>query len=1473
MKKIVFLLISVILCLCMTVSIIAAEKVGFISNDSGNDSNDGLTDATPKALQGKSNGNGIRNLLYGGGTLVVVGNFNISSNETWDYGGHVTVTGSYDGKDYKNFGGNKGVFKLAADKTLTLGSDLTFDDVIILPGEPRCTIKVPAGKTLRITDSVQIMSESLIVEVAKGGKAIIEGGKYLSIEGEGDITIGENVQVAADPDSVVAFISGTKGNDKYDGLSDRFPQKSLGSAYKKGVYNTIKSGGTLVVCGDLVMPDNYVWSFGRLVTVTGSYNGKDYRNLEENKGVVKISDMQTLTVAGDMTLDNLYLCPGETKSVIFVKKGATLKITENVDVIGETLSLWVEAGGTAIIDSGTYFAIQGAGEIICGDKVKDLGGSLPAYISNDRGNDENDGLSGATAKQHQGSADGNGIRSMLEGGGTLVVCGDYSISSNETWKYGGPLTITAMYDEKNYGGVFKLSDGKGITITHDVTFDNIQFEPGETGSVLRVASGATLTITDSVNILRDTLIIQVESGGTAVLEGGTYKAILGKGEIKVGEKVKNLGATVPGFISNASGNDNNSGLLDGAPKQNQGKTGGSGVRELLYGGGTLVVVGNFNISSNETWDYGGPMTVTGSYNGKDYRNVGANTGIFKLKDLKTLTIGTDLTLDNLLVQPGETSGILRVKNGVTLHITDSVEILAPTLSINVETGGTAIIDGGVYKSIQGGGNITLGKDVKIVGKPVGYISNANGKDSNDGLSDATPKALQGKPDGSGVRNLLYGGGTLVVVGNFNISSNENWDYGGPMVVTGSYDGKNYKDYDLNTGIFKLSSDKTLTVSNSLTFDDILFLPGDKGSVILVPDGAKLHITESVEFMADTLSIVVEKGGSAVIESGTFVSISGEGDIKLGEDVKICPTPSVGENSEPVTAYISFATGKNRNDGLSADSAKQYIGTVTGNGIRNLLNNGGTLVVSGDCGIKADLNWNFSGAVTVTAKTNDADYRDKAKNTGILELWPNAILTVSNDLTLKDLILTSSDTYNVIRVQNGATLIIDETVDVCGTNIAIDVEKGAKAVIESGTYMAIRGAGDITVSDTVRIEKKYGLINPTVKAKGSTLGNAGFISNDNGNDSNDGRSPETPKALQGKVDGKGIRNLMYGGGTLVVVGNFNISSNENWDYGGKIVLTGSYDGKDYRNMSANTGIFKLKGEKTLSVISDLSMDKLIVQIGKSNVFHVKNNAVFSVSNTVSFIDSDTGGDGICRLIVDKGSLAIIDESVKHFFIIEGEGEVVVYDSSAFAGTDDVGDTSEDSVVNPLPEEPVSDGSVYLSNSTGDNENDGLSPQTPKKNFGSPLGDGAYNLLRDGGCLVLCGDLVVSGDYIWAYNGEVTVTANHRGKDYKNPFPTDNPTAGCLKITSGATFTVNSDLVLDDMIFFQADDQNTIVVNNATFTVTDTVQFMCGSGQNNRCKLVLNEGAVAYLSDEAQKVFEIQGDGTVVAYTPVVEEKQN
>ena len=197
-NKLILFLIS--LCMAISLGIFAsATTVAYISHNGGAATNDGLSESTPKAALGAVNGTGVAGVLKNGGTLVVVEKMYIGANYKWNVNGATTITAVHGGKDYRNASPandpKSGVIKFKPNITWTIASDVTLDNVIVFMD---AKISVAEGTTLTITDTVQTLPRSgnySSITVARGAKAVINGGTYKSIDGLGNVVIGDNVVV------------------------------------------------------------------------------------------------------------------------------------------------------------------------------------------------------------------------------------------------------------------------------------------------------------------------------------------------------------------------------------------------------------------------------------------------------------------------------------------------------------------------------------------------------------------------------------------------------------------------------------------------------------------------------------------------------------------------------------------------------------------------------------------------------------------------------------------------------------------------------------------------------------------------------------------------------------------------------------------------------------------------------------------------------------------------------------------------------------------------------------------------------------------------------------------------------------------------------------------------------------------------------------------------------------------------------
>ncbi len=169
-------------------------------------------------------------------------------------------------------------------------------------------------------------------------------------------------------------------------------------------------------------------------------------------------------------------------------------------------------------------------------------------------------------------------------------------------------------------------------------------------------------------------------------------------------------------------------------------------------------------------------------------------------------------------------------------------------------------------------------------------------------------------------------------------------------------------------------------------------------------------------------------------------------------------------------------------------------------------------------------------------------------------------------------------------------------------------------------------------------------------------------------------------------------------------------------------------------------------------------------------------------------------------------------------------------------------------------------AFVSDASGDNDNDGVSAEAPKKDFGTRDGTGAHALLKNGGKLILCGGMYTVGDTVWTLNGSGTVTAAHGDASYKAYDGDGAPQSGFWSLADGTDLTAWSNLTLDNMILTHGGD-TAIRVSRAVFAITDTVDLVSAGGTHT---LIVEKGAIAILSEAAQAFFTVTGEGEVVSY---------
>ena len=364
----------------------------------------------------------------------------------------------------------------------------------------------------------------------------------------------------------------------------------------------------------------------------------------------------------------------------------------------------------------------------------------------------------------------------------------------------------------------------------------------------------------------------------------------------------------------------------------------------------------------------------------------------------------------------------------------------------------------------------------------------------------------------------------------------------------------------------------------------------------------------------------------------------------------------------------------------------------------------------------------------------------------------------------------------------------------------------------------------------------------------------FLSTSTGDNANDGLTPETPKKSWEKLGGNGIIGLLESGGKMVVVGKSYLGG----DYTiprlrGPLTITSVHGGVDYKNPAPATNpacAFKLAGGATLTVQSEVTFDDIIIfQEGKqNNTIVVKDGGVLTITESVISMTKVAGV--YYNIVVERGGVAVINGGI--YSSIDGKGEITVGGKAT---------VYEEVVVDP---DAPDDGDIVavFHDSNGNDQNDGLTPTTPKKSLGS-LTSGLVSLIPRGGTIVTVGKSYIGKTFAFPQtSGPVTFTSVWNGVDYKNPEPATNP-ACAFKMASNAILTISSDIVFDDIILFQENNQNTIhVTGGATLIVTEKAVFMTKPGNEYHYRVIVDEGCTALLSGEAVKNFEIYGSGEVV-----------
>ena len=107
--------------------------------------------------------------------------------------------------------------------------------------------------------------------------------------------------------------------------------------------------------------------------------------------------------------------------------------------------------------------------------------------------------------------------------------------------------------------------------------------------------------------------------------------------------------------------------------------------------------------------------------------------------------------------------------------------------------------------------------------------------------------------------------------------------------------------------------------------------------------------------------------------------------------------------------------------------------------------------------------------------------------------------------------------------------------------------------------------------------------------------------------------------------------------------------------------------------------------------------------------------------------------------------------------------------------------------------------------------------------------------------------------------LTFTSAYGGEDFRSNEKCD------LRFAKNTTLVISSDVCFENIVLMEEAAQTTLrVTNNATLTVSNTAELRSALSTGAHYKIIVEKGCYAILSAEAQKVFTIEGDGTVLTY---------
>ncbi len=218
-----------------------------------------------------------------------------------------------------------------------------------------------------------------------------------------------------------------------------------------------------------------------------------------------------------------------------------------------------------------------------------------------------------------------------------------------------------------------------------------------------------------------------------------------------------------------------------------------------------------------------------------------------------------------------------------------------------------------------------------------------------------------------------------------------------------------------------------------------------------------------------------------------------------------------------------------------------------------------------------------------------------------------------------------------------------------------------------------------------------------------------------------------------------------------------------------------------------------------------------------------------------------------------------------FLLEGNMKRIFFFAIVFVTLAMVVPTyaAETTVPKDLPYITIGD-VAFIDYSSSDDQS-GASASSAKKTFGTARSSGAFSLLTNGGTMVASGKAYIPKNYTLSITKTpLLITSSYAGTNYMNAEPIINPTCA-FKMAGGVQFSIESDVIFDDIIVFQEHEVATafVVKSGATLVIGDGVKSISKTGV--KVQIIVENGGRAIVGGGDFDVICESGGEVVENYT--------